>query len=131
MRSIIQQSIVLPAPAPALFEMYLDPVRHAEITGGPVAIGSEPGALFEAFDGSLSGSILSVAAPTLIVQAWRSTNFYDEDADSILILSFVPLGEEGRIDLVHLDVPEQDYQGVIDGWEEYYWTPWRLYLAKD
>jgi hypothetical protein len=31
---------------------------------------------------------------------------------------------------VHLDVPEQDYQGVIDGWEKFYWTPWRRLLAK-
>ena len=35
-RSIIQQSLVLPAKAAALYEAYLDPVKHAEIAGGPV-----------------------------------------------------------------------------------------------
>jgi hypothetical protein len=74
--------------------------------------------------------MLTVVEPTLIVQSWRSTHFSDDDPDSTLILTFTPLGETGRIDLVHLDVPDQDYQGVIDGWEAYYWTPWRRYLAR-
>lgn len=134
MRSIIQQSVVLPAPARSLYAMYLDPVVHAEITGAPVMIGAAAGVPFRAFEGSLSGSMLTVVEPALIVQSWRSVNFTEDDPDSTLILSFTPLatpdGEAGRIDLVHLDVPGQDYQGVTDGWETYYWTPWRRYLAR-
>jgi activator of HSP90 ATPase len=130
MRSIIQQSAVLPVPAPELFAMYLDPAAHEAITGAPVTIDARPGAPFRAFDGNLSGTMLTVVAPSLIVQSWRSAHFNDDDPDSTLILTFTPLGPEGRIDLVHLDVPHQDYQGVIDGWEAYYWTPWRLWLAR-
>jgi hypothetical protein len=62
------------------------------------------------------------------VQSWRSLNFNDEDPDSTLILSFEERGEEGRIDLVHVDVPDGDYAGVTDGWEKFYWGPWREYL---
>ena len=67
--------------------------------------------------------------PRLIVQSWRSINFLADDADSTLILSFTSEGDEGRIDLVHVDVPDQDYDGVKQGWENYYWIPWRNYLA--
>ena len=70
-----------------------------------------------------------MVAPRLVVQSWRSTNFLDTDPDSTLILSFVPEGKNGRIDLIHLDVPEQDYEGVREGWETYYWEPWREYLT--
>jgi activator of HSP90 ATPase len=129
MRSVITQSVVLPAPAGTLFATYLDPVLHAAVTGAPVTVSAEPGASFSAFGGALTGVTLSVIAPRLIVQSWRSTNFVDTDPDSTLILTFVPEGEAGRIDLIHLDVPEQDYQGVIQGWEKYYWTPWKQYLA--
>jgi len=130
MRSIIQQSVVLQASAPSLYAMYLDPVAHAEITGAPVTIGTAAGSVFRAFDGNLSGSMLTVVEPILIVQSWRSTHFNEDDPDSTLILTFTPHGGTGRIDLVHLDVPSQDYQGVVDGWEAYYWTPWRHYLAR-
>jgi Activator of Hsp90 ATPase homolog 1-like protein len=109
-RRIIKQMIVLAAPAELLFAMYLDPVGHEAITGAPVAIGSQPNAPFRAFDGMLSGATLAIVTPSLIVQSWRSAHFLDQDPDSTLILSFTPLGKQGRIDLVHLDVPDQDFQ---------------------
>src|SRR5262245_1264055 len=135
-RSVIQQTVVLPASAQELFEMYLDPAAHAAITGAPVAIGSERGTAFQAFRGQLTGTILSVVRPRLIVQSWRSMMFKPDDADSTLILSFsVDAADpgrnpQGRIDLLHLDVPDHDYQGVTEGWPKFYWTPWREYLKR-
>ena len=129
MRNIIFQTVVLPASAETLFEMYLDPNSHQAITGAPVAIGNERGAPFEAFNGSLTGTTLEVVKPTLIVQSWRSTEFKDTDPDSTLILSFTPEGNKGRIDLIHLDVPDQDLDGVTQGWDQYYWAPWRTHLT--
>jgi activator of HSP90 ATPase len=129
MRSVITQSIVLPASAEELYTTYLDPKLHAAVTGAPVAISALPGSAFRAFDGSISGTTLSVIAPRLIIQSWRSIKFHDNDPDSTLILSFAPEGSQGRIDLIHIDVPEQDFLGVSQGWEQYYWTPWRNYLA--
>jgi hypothetical protein len=53
----------------------------------------------------------------------------DPDPDSTLILAFTSEGTNGRIDLVHLDVPAHNYQSVVEGWETHYWGPWRRYLA--
>jgi len=129
-RNIIRQTVTLPASAEALFEMYLDPSVHQAITGAPVVIGDDRGAPFQAFNGALTGTIIDVVPPHLIVQFWRSTEFKADDPDSILILSFTPEGNQGRIDVLHLDVPDQDYDGVTHGWEKYYWTPWRAYLEN-
>jgi activator of HSP90 ATPase len=130
MRSLIRESVVLPAPAEVLYAAYLDPTRHAEITGMPVTISAESGSLFSAFNGSISGTMLAAIPSSLVIQSWRSINFNPEDPDSTLILAFVPEGRDGRIDLVHLDVPAVDYRGVSEGWEKYYWEPWRRYLAR-
>jgi activator of HSP90 ATPase len=137
MRSVIQQSVILPASAEQLFEMYLDPQAHAAFTGHPVTIGPQPGDAFQAFGGQLSGTMLAVVRPKLIVQSWRSVIFKPDDADSTLIIMFSPetndtVGRpQGRIDLVHLDVPEHDFQGVTEGWPKFYWTPWREYLQRE
>ena len=130
MRNVIRQSVVLPASDEKLFEMYMNPSIHQAITGAPVEIGDKKGSEFKAFDGALTGMILEVIKPRLIIKSWRSVNFMVEDPDSTLILFFTSEGGEGRIDLVHLDVPDQDYDGVNQGWEKYYWTPWRTYLAS-
>ena len=129
MRSLITQSVVLPAPAEDLCATYLDPALHAAVTGASVTVRAESGAPFRAFDGQITGTMLSVVRPRLIVQSWRSINFREADPDSTLILTFVTEGKNGRIDLIHIDVPEQDYRGVSEGWEKYYWTPWKRYLA--
>lgn len=130
MRNIIRQTIVLPAPAETLFEMYLDPSMHSAIIGAPVEIGSKSGSNFQAFDGELTGMILDVIKPRLIIKSWRSSTFKTEDPDSTLILSYTPQEDEGRIDLIHLDVPDHDVDGVTQGWEKYYWKPWRAYLES-
>jgi hypothetical protein len=108
----------------------MDHSTHRAITGASVEIGDKRRTEFKAFDGASTGLILGVMRPRLIIQSCRSVNFMAGDPDSTLILSFTSVGDEGRIDLVHLDVPDQDYEGVNQGWEKYYWTPWRTYLAS-
>ena len=125
----IQQTVRLPAPPETLFDSYLDPGRHAAITGTPVTIGSEPGSEFRAFGGQLSGRILEVVPKRLIVQAWRASHWGPDDLDSTLILTFWEDPVGGRIDLVHVNVADHDYDGVTEGWERYYWVPWRRYLG--
>jgi len=129
MRNTIYKTVALPAPAAALYEMYMDPEVHGAFTGAPAKISEEPGSPFEAFGGLLLGTMLQVVKPRLIVQSWRSVNFADDDPDSTLIISFMQEDNgDGRIDLVHLDVPESDLQGVTGGWESRYFTPWLNYL---
>lgn len=130
MANIIQQSVTLPLPARKLYAMYLNPGTHKAITGGKVMISSRRGSRFSAFDGMLRGRTLYTVPGRLIVQAWRSRSWKKSDLDSTLILRFTPAGRNGRIDLVHVNVPDHDYRGVNNGWRKYYWRPWRRYLDR-
>ncbi|WP_372370967.1 SRPBCC domain-containing protein [Candidatus Uabimicrobium sp. HlEnr_7] len=131
MKSVIYDSVVLPASPKKLFDMYLDAKIHGAFTGIPVeSIGKESGTEFKAFDGKLQGTILQTVDSLLIVQTWRSPSFKEQDVDSTLILSFSEQNNEGRIDLVHVDVPQHDYNCIVEGWKERYWKPWRAYLEK-
>lgn len=120
----------LPAAAAELYDMYLDSAAHSAFTGQPVKIQATAGAPFSAFAGQLSGVMLHAEPKRYIVQRWRSTAWAADVMDSILILTFVPEGENGRIELAHINVDETDFAGVSHGWEKYYWTPWRNYLEN-
>jgi activator of HSP90 ATPase len=130
MLKTIEQSVHFPISAETLYDIYLDPKRHAAVTGAPVKVSAKAGSKFAAFDGMLSGVTLATIPGKLIVQRWRSNQFHDGDLDSILILTFVQDGKRGRIDLVHVNVPEHDHDGVNDGWAKYYWKPLRAYLKR-
>ena len=131
--SRMPSNVILAASFPTspdrLFDMYLDPNEHAAFTGAAVSIGPCPGTSFRAFDGMLSGTVLHVEPKRLIVQSWRSENWPSEAIDSILTLSFWPQDDGARIELVHVNVPDEDFAGVSQGWEKYYWNPWRSYLS--
>ena len=118
----------LPAESDKLFDMYLDAAEHAAFTGLSVTLEPHAGGAFSAFDGMLSGKILHIEPKTLIVQTWRSANWALTAMDSVLTLSFWPAPDGARIELVHVNVPEEDFAGVSQGWEKYYWTPWHNYL---
>jgi hypothetical protein len=53
------------------------------------------------------------------------------DRDSIVVLTILPDGKNGKIELTHLDVPESDFNDVNKDWLDYYWKPWRASLEKE
>jgi hypothetical protein len=51
--------------------------------------------------------------------------------DSTLILTLHPQGRsQTLVEVVHVNVADSDFAGVSQGWELYYWGPWREYLKK-
>lgn len=130
MARTIQIAASLPAPPDRLFDMYLDPAEHSRFTGMPVTVSAVPGSPFSAFNGVITGTILQVVPKRLIVQSWRSPYWGPSDLDSTLVLTFLPEGEGARIELTQANVVDADFAGVSQGWEKYYWTPWREYLAQ-
>jgi activator of HSP90 ATPase len=130
MTKAIEQSVRFSASPEELYDIYIDPKKHAAFTGGPVKISAKPGSKFDAFNGMLSGSMLFTIPGKQIVQRWRSNHFKDTDLDSILILTFLKDGKGGRIEMIHANVPKQDHKGVTEGWPKYYWEPLKLYLKQ-
>jgi activator of HSP90 ATPase len=126
----IVQSVRFEASPAQLFRIYTDSRKHSAATASKAVVSSKVGAKFTAFDGMLSGQNLVIVPNLMIVQAWRASHWKKTDLDSILILTFSAAPGGGRIDLVHVGVPQHDRKGVRLGWPKYYWKPWRSYLKK-
>jgi activator of HSP90 ATPase len=131
MTKAIQQSVTFEAKPRELFEIYMDSRKHSAATGAWAALSRKVGGKFSAFDGALRGRNLAIVPGRLIVQAWRASHWKKSDLDSILVLTFSKDPEGGRIDLVHMNVPDHDHRGVSRGWPKYYWKPWRAYLKRE
>ncbi len=130
MTPAIQQRVRFDVPPARLFRLYMDSREHSAATRAKAVVSKRVGGKFSAFDGTLSGKFLAIVPNRMIVQSWRSKHWKATDLDSILVLSFSETRRGGQIDLVHVNVPAHDHDGVTHGWEKYYWKPWMAYLAK-
>jgi hypothetical protein len=129
MTKAIQQTVRFAASPAQLFEMYMDSKKHSAATGGKAKLSRKVGAAFTAWNKMLRGRNLMIVPNRMIVQSWRSINFRPADPDSILILEFSTAPGGAQVEIVHVNVPVQDYKGVAKGWTHYYWKPWKKYLA--
>jgi activator of HSP90 ATPase len=129
MTKAIQQSVRFVATPEQLFEMYMDSNKHSESTGGKANLSRRVGGAFTAWNKMLRGRNLMIVPNKMIVQSWRSVNFKPGHADSVLILEFSKAPGGARVTLVHVNVPPEDHKGVRTGWPNYYWKPWKKYLA--
>src|SRR5664280_1954392 len=110
--SRLQQSVEFRVAPAVLYEMYMDSKKHSQATGAPAKLGRRAGAAFTAFGGELLGKNLLTVSEKMIVQSWRAAHWRKSDSDSILVLTFSKTKSGGRVDLVHVNVPEHDHQVV-------------------
>lgn len=122
--------VELPVPADELFRAWLDSAAHSQFTGALAEIDPTVGGSFSAWDGYISGKTLEIEHSRRILQRWRTTEFNQDDPDSILELLFEPFGMGTRLTLVHTKIPDGQSEMYREGWEEYYYSPMQEYYCK-
>ena len=122
--------IELPVKPERLYYAWLDSDLHTAFTGSEANMSSEVGAEFTAWDGYIEGRNLVLEPTYRIVQSWRTTEFSDEDDDSILELFFEHHAQGCIMKLRHSNIPKGQSKQYIEGWEEYYFIPMRAYFME-
>ena len=126
----VSQSVTFSVSPERLFDIFTDSKKHSAATGAKAKVSRKAGAKWSAFGGQIGGRNLAVVPSRLMVQAWRARHWKKSDLDSILIIHFTKSGKGGRVELVHTNLPDHDVNGVSQGWPNYYWKPWKAYLAN-
>ena len=130
-KTVIQKVVFKNIGAATLYSMYLDSKHHTALTGGnPAKITPKEGAKFSAYGGYHGGKNLQLVKNKLIVQSWSGEDWAKDDNDSTLILTFEQKGKDAILNMVHANVPDKQAPGIRTGWVDYYWTPWKAYLAS-
>ncbi len=121
---------IIPATPQQIYEAWLDSIAHSEMTGGEANMSDEIGAEVSAWDGYITGSNLELVPGERIVQAWRTGEFADEHADSIVTVTLESVEEGTLLTLVHSNVPDSHRSYEEGGWESQYFEPMKAYFAK-
>lgn len=128
-KPIVQKVTFKNATPAQVYDIYMNPKKHAEITGAPAKIEAKAGGKFSAYSGGLVGKFLQLEKDKMIVQSWRSDAFKKSDLDSTLVIQLEAKGKDTVLHMVHANVPKQDHAGATEGWPTYYWEPMKEFLA--
>ncbi len=126
----ITQKIVFKKTKPKeLFELYMNPKKHAMIAGSPVTVSSKADARFSAHGGYITGRTVYIVKDKMIVQNWRGSDWTPEDPDSIFTILLEPDGKDTILHAIHTSIPDNKAEGIEKGWHDHYWKPWKQHLA--
>lgn len=106
-------------------EVYLAMTLPATIqlwTGEPAEMSTEPGTEFSLWDGSIVGRNLEFEHGRKIVQQWY---FDTQPEESIVTLKLFPLAQGTSVELKHTNIPEMEYNDIVDGWNNIYFAALR------
>ncbi len=120
----------MPASPEKVFRAWMSTDGHSAMTGSPAKVEPRVGGAFTAWDGYITGKTLALKPHSRILQAWRTSEFAEADADSQIEVLLEAVKGGSKLTLTHTDIPEGQAESYESGWEESYFAPMRLYFSK-
>ncbi|MFZ5629031.1 MAG: SRPBCC domain-containing protein [Spirochaetota bacterium] len=131
MSESITLRFTLPVAASKVYDAWLDGAQHSAMTGAKATASREVGGEFTAWDNYIRGKNLLLIKNQKIVQSWRSSEFPDEAADSVLSIRLTEKHGITEVELEHADIPPGQSVQYQSGWIEFYANPMQKYFARE
>ena len=128
MSDSIKLTLTLPTDPKTIYNGWLDSDTHTEFTKSKALIEKKVGSSFSAGDGYITGKNELLHMNKRIVQSWRTTDFSNENEDSLLELSFEKVEKGTKLTLVHSNLPANTGKTYRKGWREHYFKPMKEYF---
>jgi len=120
-------STIILRPPQEVYEAWLDSKQHSKMTGAKARVSAKVGDAFDAWDGYITGKNLTLEPGKRIVQAWRTSEFADDEEDSQIDVRLEPVEAGTKLILRHTKLPPH---GDIyrQGWVDSYFIPMKEYF---
>ena len=110
---------IIPAQPEEVYLALTNPSTIHLWTGEPAEMSTEPGSEFSLFDGSIVGKNVQFETGKKIIQQWY---FGDQEVESIVSIKLHPHPRGTSIELNHSNIPDEDYDDIVEGWNDIYFT---------
>ncbi len=126
----IHQTVSFHASVHDVYEMLMDEKKHALFTGGSARISREAGGTFVTNDGYSTGTNKELVQDKKIVQTWRASD-WPGDHYSTLTITLSQVSSGTKLSFIQAGVPDDQYDEISQGWNDYYWNPMKAALEKE
>jgi len=100
-----------------VYHALTNPVTIQLWTGEVAEMSTEPGSEFSLWDGSIVGKNIEFEEGKKIVQQWY---FGDQVEESMVTILLHPHKTGTSVELMHTNIPDDEYQDFVSGWNESY-----------
>ncbi|NHA02919.1 ATPase [Mucilaginibacter sp. HC2] len=107
----------IPATPEEIYMALTNPITIELWTGEAAEMSTEPGSEFSMWDGSITGKNLEFELNKKIVQQWY---FEGESDNSIVTIKLHPDKKGSSVELRHTNIPDSDFDDMVDGWNNSY-----------
>jgi activator of HSP90 ATPase len=94
-------------------------------SGYPATMEAKENTEFSIFGGDISGRNKKIVENHELVQEWYFGDTLEESIATIRIESH-KLGT--KVNLEHVNIPDEDYDNIAEGWNEYYWGAIKVFF---
>jgi len=97
-------------------------------TGDLVSIDPQEGGAFSMWDGAITGEFITLEPYKKIVQEWF---FGEQEEKSIVTLKFHEHKRGTSLEVQHTNIPDGDYDDIVDGWNDTYMASLLEFYEED
>lgn len=108
---------IIPASPEEVFLALTNELTLTLWTGAKAQMVAEAGTEFSLWEDSIVGKNLSFEENKKIVQQWY---FGDQEEQSIVTIKLHPHKRGTSVELLHTNIPEEDFENITDGWNTDY-----------
>ncbi len=114
----LKRTYTIKASPEEVFNAITNPFTIELWSGYPAKMQPEAETEFELWDGDIAGRNIEIIPGHKLVQEWY---FGEQRETSFVTILLTAKGEHTRVELVHTNIPESEYDDFAKGWDEYYW----------
>ena len=97
-------------------------------TDSPAKMSTEPGSEFELWGGDICGRNIEFEENFKIVQEWY---FGDRPEESIVTIKLFKQGGKTQIEVTHINIPDEAYEDIKEGWQDSYLAAVKEFVEVD
>ncbi len=108
---------IIPAEPEEVFYALTNPFTIELWSGYPATMDAEVGTEFSLWEGDITGKNIEIIPNKKIVQEWY---FGDITEKSIATIKIFEDKKGSQVEVIHENIPDQDFDNIVDGWKEHY-----------
>lgn len=111
-----------------VWQALVNPEIIAKWGGGPAEMSGTQGFKFKLWAGDVYGENIKVIPTKKLKQEWYGGKW---ESPSFVTFKLSEKGGKTKVELIHTNIPDNEFENIKSGWKEYYMLPLKKVVEEE